>query len=317
MAVIELFPSVESASIMEMWPKITSAFQPIWAYLTSTQIITAGFNLMILVPIAVILIGCMRLFATGRGVLLISCLVFATAGMVDWFHSLGSLYYYLLGFSFTLVLLAAFHVYMVEGDINSEILWLYQGIGYIGSDSGLHRYSSNRLRIRQRINRERRYQQRPIPPTPSAAEVEEKAARLRQLQGRCERSRILAHPLRLIGPGGEAGITVPVEALARTPVNANSFAEPEYEPENIERHTIRQVDLGKRSGRYLLQWLAREIQESEGFIVPVRWSQCKRTGEITCYNGYAQVVSVNFQVSVLWGTNKDQESAYSGRLFRQ
>lgn len=294
MAAIKPFPSVES--VMEMWPKITSAFQPIRAYLTSTQVITAGFNLMILIPIAAILIGFMRLFTTGRRVLLTSCLVFAIAGVVDWFHSWGSLSYYLLGFSFTLVLLVTFHVYMVEGDISSEILWLYQGIGYIGFDSGLHRYSSNRLRNRQRINRARRYQQRPVSPAPSAAEVEEKAARFRQLQSRCERSRILAHPLRLIGREGEANIILPVEVLTRAPVNANGLTESEYEPENTERHTPRQIDLGKRSGRYLLQWLAREIQESEGFIVPVRWSQCKKTGEITCYNGYNQVVSVKFSI---------------------
>lgn len=294
LATTDLFPSLKTA--MGVWPYTTSAFHTIYAYFTSAQAITAGLNILVLVPIVIALIGCIRLFATGRGVLLTSCYYFTFAG-VDWFYSWGLLYYHLLGLSFTVVLLAALHVYIIEGEIGSEILWLYRALDYIGIDGGLHQYSSSRLQDKQRIRRARRYQQRPVPPAPSPAEIEAQAARFRQLQDRCERARILAYPLRPVVPAradavGLENAVEPGEVLAIAPVNANSLAEPGYGPENTEGRTAQQIDLDKRSGRYLLQWLAREIQESEGFVVPVRWSQCKKTGEITCDNGYTQGVSI-------------------------
>lgn len=308
-------------SVTQMWPApgIMSAVHTVWRYFTSTQALTAGFNFMILVPIMAVLIGLIGLFTTDRGVLLAACFGFASAAMADWANSWGYLYYHLLGFSSVLVFLAALHVYMVEGDISSEILWLYRALDYIGLDGGVYQYSSIRLENRQRRRRARKYQQRPVPPAPTAEEVAAKAAQFRRLQDRCERARILAYPLRPAAavaaegdddneeeeeeeeaaPEGENNAAAAVAVvLARPPVNANSLSEPDFEPENTEGREARQVDLDKRSARYMLQWLARESQESEGFVVPIKWSQSKRTGEITCDNGYTQMVSAGFYVFI-------------------
>lgn len=336
--------------IMEMWPApaVISASHTTWTYFTSTQAAVAGFNFLFLVPIAVVLIGLVGLFVTGRGVLLAACFAFAFAAIADWTYSWGYLYYHLLGFSSVSVSLAALHVYMVGGDITSEIVWLYRVLDYIGFDGGMHQYSSTRLENRQRQRRARRYQQIPVPPALLPEEVAERAAQFRRLQDRCERARILAFPLAPApapapapGPGPApdpapaAAAAAAVEGegaqnnnaavvLARAPVNANAIAEPDFEPENIEGRNARQLDLDMRSARYLLQWLAREIQESEGFVVPVKWSQSKRTGEIECYNGYAQAVSVGFFPSFVYlyllrniCTDSSQESASPGGLFRQ
>lgn len=279
---------------MQMWPASTiiSASHTTWTYFTSTQAATVGSNILFLVPVAVVLIGLVGLFVTARGVLLVGCFAFAFAAMADWVYSWGYLYYHLLGFSSVLVSLAAFHVYMVGGDITSEIIWLYRTLDYIGFDGGMHQYYSTRLENRQRERRARRYREMPVPPTPSPEEVAERAAKFRRLQDRCERARILAFPAAVEGEGAQNNNAAVV--LARPPVNANSIAEPDFEPENIEGRNAAQRDLDMRSARYLLQWLARETQESEGFVVPVKWSQSKRTGEIECYNGYAQAVSVGF-----------------------
>lgn len=330
--------------VTQMWPApaIMSAVHTVWRYFTSTQALTAGFNFMILVPIVAVLIGLMGLFTTDRGVLLAACFGFASAAMADWANSWGYLYYHLLGFSSVLVFLAALHVYMVEGDISSEILWLYRALDYVGFNGGVYQYSSTRLENRQRRRRARKYQQRPVPPAPTAEEVAAKAAQFRRLQDRCERARILAYPLRIVAavaaeegeeddeepaaaPEGENNVAVAV-VLARPPVNANSLSEPDFEPENTEGREARQVDLDKRSARYMLQWLARESQESEGFVVPVKWSQSKRTGEITCDNGYTQMVSAGFYVFIClcFGIHlcveiltNTKESSHSGGLFRQ
>lgn len=310
-------------TVMEMWPHITSTIDTIWACVTSTQIITAGVNILVLVPIATVLVIFMGYFAAGRKVLVTSCYFFVFAAAVDWINSWGYCYYHLLGFSFTLALLAANDVYIVDGDISNEIVWIYQVLDYIGLDDGMVQYSSNRLENRQQIRRARKYRQRPVPPAPSPEEVAEKAAQFRRLQDRCERARILAYPLipvveaALEGvENNNVGAAVGVVAWV-PPVNTNSLAEPDYQPENTEGHTPRQVDLDKRSGRYLSQWLAREIHEGEGFVVPVKWSQCKKTGEIACYNGYTQAVSANFHVYLLQNTNREQESSRSAGLFCQ
>lgn len=69
-----------------------------------------------------------------------------------------------------------------------------------------------------------------------------------------------------------------------------SLEEERREAGNVATVTMRRVDIDKRTGKDVLRWLSGEIKESEGFIKPVKWSKDKKSGAITCHNGYTDEV---------------------------
>lgn len=69
-----------------------------------------------------------------------------------------------------------------------------------------------------------------------------------------------------------------------------SLEEEGREAGDVAAVTMRRVDIDKRTGKDILRWLSGEIKESEGFIKPVKWSKDKKTGAITCHNGYTDEV---------------------------
>lgn len=270
-----------------VWAGLPSLLYMIWRWITSIQTITTTRDLLGLVMAAVGLFVSLGVFEAGRKILLALGLFFAVTATVDWANSPSNFHYQVLGFGYTIVLLAALHTFIVEGDISFEIRLVFRALEIIGWDGGLSQYTSDRLEQRQRTRRRMKYERRAVA-TQSPEEAEEQAARFKRLVDRCEKARILAYPLDEEGePEREEGPGTTNEIIAET----NTLQEADYLPENTATNTFRDSDLDMRSARYLLQWLAREIHESEGFVVPVKWSQHKKTGKIDCYNGYNHMVS--------------------------
>lgn len=311
-----------------LWAHLPYVLHSVWRFMGSVQLVTAAIHILILAAISAGLILSLGFFPTSRPVVQVLCMLFGIAAATNYIFSWGNLYYDLMCFGFCMALLGTLQTYLIQGDQSSEVWLIYRIFDFIGWDGGLYKYSSSILESRQRRRRNKKYEQR-IVYAQTPEEVAEEAAQFKRLTERCEKARILAYHLypvveapgrnpenaRRANTAGQIATVVSASGRKNT-TTPNSFLEPDYEPEP-RADTFRDSDLNKRSARGLLQWLAREINESEGFVVPVKWTQDKKTGKIECHNGYNHMVRSIRHAYWLRNANVIKESPHYRRLFHK
>lgn len=211
-------------------------------------------------------------------------------GGILYFWTLLELFVYDDSNAFRYIFATNFGIFVIWSGTYTRVIervsgWEATYWSYVGDrgDLELQASLSSRLKAQQRANRRAKYQRQ----NEAVGEgTEERDAQFfARLDARCDRA------------------------------SAWEFEGPPYRPGETVEGVSREIDFNKRCGREIFRWLVREIKESEGFVVPVKWSKDKKTGGINCHNGYTNKVRDAIGWALLWSTDINEE--HSGGLFCQ